>query len=288
MNTAQQGCFSRHAGLLVLLLLLFSPVLNAQYRESPTKAVRLYNHVTDAAEDVFSWYDAPIYLVYLVNRYDFIPQDDKPIILQASAAEEELARSVAAPGGSPGSMDPFTIPHILLAGRLAWCTVTELTQDQADTRPALRHTLGMYKALIYTQVSTQMAKNLISRDRPDRSDNKSFFSGHTSTTFAVASYLQRELDASIMHSASLATQPLLRSLLRTAAFSVPYGWATYVGYSRMRDNRHYLVDVLVGAAIGTLIGNVIYNEVADDEQRLPVIGLAFAGDTPALSLQLQF
>jgi hypothetical protein len=38
-----------------------------------------------------------------------------------------------------------------------------------------------------------------------------------------------------------------------------YGWAGYVGYSRIKDKKHYLSDVLVGAAAGSLISYFIYD-----------------------------
>ncbi|MDT8325189.1 MAG: phosphatase PAP2 family protein [Bacteroidota bacterium] len=254
------------------------------------KAERLLRHVSEAATDVLSWYDAPIYLVYLINTYDFLPSDVKPIVLTPSSAEQDFARTVGISGSSsPGALEPFTIPHFILGARVLHAVGSELLSDDADMRPALRHSLGMYKALVYTQVSTQVVKNLVHRVRPDNSDNKSFFSGHTSTTFAMAGYLQRELDEALRGWDAISHNGLLLNGLRVAAFSLTYGWAGYVGYSRMRDNRHYLGDVIIGALIGTLIGNLIYDEIArEDGSLMSNISLTSGSDGPQFSLQLHF
>mgnify|MGYP003851665233 CR=1 FL=1 len=277
------------AGLLVLLSLPFV-LSTAQSQHHAAGPDRLLERASEAAEDVLAWYDAPIYLVYIVNTYDFFPTDIKPIVLTPSSAEQSIARSVGVPGSSSaGSLEPFTIPHVILGARALHAIGSELFVDDADARPALRHTLGMYKALVYTQVGTQIAKNLVHRVRPDNSDSKSFFSGHTSTTFAMASYLQRELDVALREWDILAHSALLRNGLRAAAFSLTYGWAGYVGYSRLRDNRHYLGDVLVGALIGTAIGNLIYGEVArEDGGLLRNLTLTSGGDGPQFSFQLHF
>jgi membrane-associated phospholipid phosphatase len=274
---------------MVLLSLPFQPA-TAQPKDDAAGPQRLLRHASEAAKDVFTWYDAPVYLVYLVNTYDFLSPEVKPIVLTPSSAEQAIARSVSVPGSnSAGSLEPFTIPHVILGARALHAIGSELFFEDADARPALRHTLGMYKALVYTQVGTQVAKNLVHRVRPDNSDCKSFFSGHTSTTFAMASYLQRELDVALRDWDVLAHSDLLRNGLRVAAFSITYGWAGYVGYSRLRDNRHYLGDVLVGALIGTVIGNIIYGEVArEDGGLLRNLTLTSGSDGPQFSFQLHF
>ncbi len=275
---------------MLFLLLQLVQVANAQFRENSAGPERFIQRFSEAAADVVDWYDTPIYLIYLIDKYDILPRDGKPIVLTPSAAEQALARNLAVPGGnSPGSIDPFTIPNMILGARALHCIGSELLDDDADTRPAMRHALGMYKALVYTQVSTQFAKNFVHRVRPDNTDDKSFFSGHTSTTFAMASYLQREFDQALRSSSLLTDHPFLRNGLRAAAFTVTYGWAGYVGYSRMRDNRHYFSDVLVGAVIGTLIGNVVYDEIMqEDDSVLHSLSLIAGSDGPQFSLQLNF
>jgi membrane-associated phospholipid phosphatase len=271
-------------------LLLLVPAASAQFRDETAGPVRLAEHVYEAVNDVAGWYDAPLFLIYLVDKYDFIPQNAKPIILSPTGAEQIIALEVGVlSSSSPGSLEPFTIPNIIVGLRAIHSIGSELFDDEADARPALRHTIGLYKALMYTQISTQLSKNVVYRARPDLSDSKSFFSGHTSTSFAMASYLQREIDDALLRWNALADNALLRNMLRAANLAVLYGWGSYVGYSRMRDNRHYLGDVLVGAVIGTFFGNLVYDQVVRNETGvLSGLGIAAGADGPQLSLRYHF
>jgi acid phosphatase family membrane protein YuiD len=86
------------------------------------------------------------------------------------------------------------------------------------------------RAQILSQVYVQGLKYTVRRERPDASNHHSFPSGHSASVFATAGVLQRN-----------------------------YGWkvgvpanviAAYVAASRVHDNRHYLSDVIFGAAMG--------------------------------------
>lgn len=81
-----------------------------------------------------------------------------------------------------------------------------------------------------TVVATAGLKAAFPEERPDRSDNKSFPSGHTSVSFAAAGYLQKR-----------------------------YGWewglpatlaAGLVGLSRVESKDHHWYDVVAGAVLG--------------------------------------
>lgn len=76
-------------------------------------------------------------------------------------------------------------------------------------------------------------KAAVDRTRPD-GRRYSFPSGHTSSTFATAAVLER-------HYGWKAGLPA-------------YAAAAYVGGSRIAENKHYLSDVIVGAAIGIVCG----------------------------------
>ena len=277
------------AGSLILLL-LFPVAAEGQYREDAHAPASMLLQIRDAGTDVFRWYDVPVFAAYFVNRFEIVSAESKPVVLAPSAAEEGLARQIGLPGStSIGSIEPFTIPHLLLGIRSLYTVGVGVLDEGADMRPALRHTMGLYKALVYTHVGTQLTKNLVYRDRPDKSDSKSFFSGHTSTAFAMSSYLQREVDVLLTDHPALLDRPTLRTGLRATAALLIYGWAGYVGYSRMRDNRHYLSDVIVGALIGTLIGNLTFEQVVGGDLPLHgALGLVFLADQPGLSLQMQF
>jgi len=94
------------------------------------------------------------------------------------------------------------------------------------------------KSFATTEAVTFALKYSIDTDRPN-GEPHSFPSGHTSTAFSGASFLQRR-----------------------------YGWkygipayiaASFVGWSRIESDNHYLKDVLAGAAIG-IIGTYIFTE----------------------------
>lgn len=104
---------------------------------------------------------------------------------------------------------------------------------------AYRRAQHMTLATIYSGVSAQFLKNIVREPRPnDWHDRVSFPSGHTTTAFAFAS-----------------------------AVLMDHGWmwgvpaiamATFVGYSRMNDNKHYIHDVVGGATLGIGYGLGIY------------------------------
>jgi membrane-associated phospholipid phosphatase len=86
------------------------------------------------------------------------------------------------------------------------------------------------KGFMLNQVLTTGLKLAIDKPRPDVSNNSSFPSGHTSTTFQNAAFIQKR-------------------------FGWKYGAAAYVlagfpGYTRIQGDKHDGWDVLAGAIIG--------------------------------------
>jgi len=99
------------------------------------------------------------------------------------------------------------------------------------------------------QVTSVTLKELIDARRPDGSDGDSFPSGHTAVSFAAAATLGKR-----------------------------HGWkygmpavavASLVAVGRVQDDRHYVRDVLAGAAIGTAAGWLITSKRNDDVQLFP-------------------
>jgi len=87
------------------------------------------------------------------------------------------------------------------------------------------------KSLITTLGTTAALKYSINTKRPNGGSH-SFPSGHASVAFSGASFLQKRYGWK---------------------YGIPaYAAASFVGWSRIESNNHYIKDVLAGAAIGTI------------------------------------
>jgi hypothetical protein len=119
-------------------------------------------------------------------------------------------------------------------------------------QPKVAH-LGMdlLQAQILTETIVEPLKWSTQRLRPDGSNSLSFPSGHAAITFAAATVIERHLG------------------WRKAALG--YGIASYVATSRLHDNRHWLSDVVFGAAVGTIAGRTVVHHRADYWAITPVL-----------------
>ena len=96
---------------------------------------------------------------------------------------------------------------------------------------------NLTRALTLTQLTVGPIKLATRRRRPDGSNRLSFPSGHTANAFAIARLIQREYGN---------------------RYAVPlYVVAGYTAAGRMEDARHYTSDVVMGAAIGMIVGSSI-------------------------------
>ena len=118
-------------------------------------------------------------------------------------------------------------------------------------QPKLAH-LGMdlLQAQILTEILVEPIKFATHRTRPDNSNNQGFPSGHAAITFATATVIERHLG------------------WRKAVLG--YVIASYVAASRLHDNRHYLSDVVFGAAVGSIAGRTVVHHQADYWALTPV------------------
>ncbi len=94
----------------------------------------------------------------------------------------------------------------------------------------------MFRAQIIAQTTTQTLKLASGRTRPDGT-KLSFPSGHSAAAFATASVLQSDLG--------------------WKAGLPAYAVATWVAASRVQTKRHYVSDVVAGAAVGILAGRSV-------------------------------
>lgn len=137
------------------------------------------------------------------------------------------------------------LAHQLLAGRNAGDTgagwvdalvVIEAAALAMDLNQLVKYSVGRQRPFVRYGNTPEGADR-----EPESDDNLSFYSGHTTFTFAVA--------------AAAGTVSDLRGYR-----SAPWVWgvgmtlAAATGYFRIAADRHYLTDVLVGAALGTAAG----------------------------------
>ena len=105
------------------------------------------------------------------------------------------------------------------------------------------------KSFLTNIAATGALKFGISRERPDSSDDNSFPSGHTSTAFQGASFIHFRYGLGKAWPAYLG--------------------ATFVAFSRVHADKHYLGDVMAGAALGTL-SSLLFTDRFDGVEVTPV------------------
>jgi len=177
--------------------------------------------------------------------------------------DEEISESLARIDGkkSLGAISPLYYPGATATWRFGGMMLADAVGLHDYSAASYARMFRFHQALYYTKVVTHLAKRNIQRYRPDNSDTYSFFSGHTSTAFATSTFLYLEahdlIDGlALRHGGRL---PLLSPRgWKRVSFGVLYGWAGYVGFSRIHDKKHYLSDVIVGAASGTLVSYLVY------------------------------
>lgn len=137
----------------------------------------------------------------------------------------------------------------------AWLGTAALAHDDARGNLAVDGVL-VAEATALAMVVNQLAKFTFARERPfvherkpigtplagsPRGDNLSFFSGHTTFAFALAT--------------ATGTVAQLRGYrLSPVLWSTGLLGAAAVGYLRIAADRHYFSDVVVGMLVGSLIG----------------------------------
>jgi membrane-associated phospholipid phosphatase len=172
-----------------------------------------------------------------------LPSVESATILSIGAAAAAVGRTFDAEATrslstSPGMATAFGAGQTIggapvqAAAAVATYTIGRLTHRPKITMVGA----DLISSQIVAQTTTQVMKFAAGRTRPDGTAN-SFPSGHSSSTFATATVLQRHFGWKV---------------------GIPaYGMATYVAASRIQTKRHFLSDVTFGAALGIVAGRSV-------------------------------
>ena len=180
--------------------------------------------------------------------------------------------------GIPDMMGAVVLPVVPTAYYLGASTYYELTGNTVfeGQGPNLSHSaMGYVTTMGWTLLATGAVKHLVGRTRPysalhrpqfaahvaDR--NTSFFSGHSATAFATASFLAWDLSDHLVHHVYRNEESAFL-VGRLLPFAGLYGVAGLTAFSRIYDQKHYFSDVVVGSLVGALIGNLVYLTHFDD------------------------
>lgn len=134
--------------------------------------------------------------------------------------------------------------------QLGAAVVTYAYGRLADEKKVSHFGMDLLRAQIVNEVLTEGVKIATHRERPDHSNHQSFPSGHASMTFATATVIERHLGWK----------------MSAAGYTI----ASYVAMSRLHDNRHWLSDVVFGAAVGTISGRTVTQHGRTNWNFIPV------------------
>lgn len=132
-------------------------------------------------------------------------------------------------------------------------------------------------ALKVTGWATSGLKDITNRERPNKANDKSFPSGHTSRAFAAAALTSKNLD-------SLSLGETTKTGIRIGVYS----FATATAWARVEANVHYPTDVLAGAALGNFLSRFIHDAFLGLERQDKLIQLEFMPRQALLNLHWQF
>lgn len=152
--------------------------------------------------------------------------------------------------------------------------------------------------ILATKGVTSLAKGIVSRERPlpcldpgeaelrndinFEYDHNSFFSGHASSAFFSAVYLNKRLRSIMRHELT----PDEYNGWSWAPPAVLFSWASFVGWSRIQAYKHFFTDVIAGAVAGYLMAELFYsfndfNEIASSSSQT-------SGTRQIFSIRLKF
>lgn len=239
-------------------------------QDSTSKFNNVLSGIYDSFKETVKWYDIPIYLSNKYSKNIFGNNGHFQFIKLTPLKFEKDFNNVIGSNGnkSLGSIDKDIYPTLLLTSRITMSIGRALLMNDKLNKNDLKHSIVFYKSIIYTNLCTEIIKGIVHKDRPDNSDSRSFFSGHSSNTFAASTFIYRELKDFYDDWDVTSDNEILNKSLTALSFTTLYGWSGYVAYSRIKDNKHYLLDVLLGAAVGVAISNFLYDSYFHSENNI--------------------
>lgn len=250
--------------LLVGLILVTTPVLRAQEYLS-----------TGEVASIAGGTGAVLGLNYLVGKPDSSrrPLIGGPLPMEASlqrwlGGQCSIGKRNFLDNSAGSAYTPVAAAFLLASVDLSW--------PRHETGKELGQDMFLYTSgLLVTKGVTGLLKNIVARPRPllclepelasqrteidYRYDRQSFISGHTSSAFFASAYLNLRLRTIMRHELHPGEYRDYRWVPPTVLFS----WASFVGWSRIHAYKHFVSDVVVGAAVGVLMAELFYNFAND-------------------------
>ncbi len=211
---------------------------------------------------------------FIGTKVNNIADDKKPVIRGYLPFEESFQRWLGGECkiGKQNFLDDTFGSAITPVASLVLLSVANLSYPRGDKTKDVSQDLFLFVTGVFaTKGITDITKGIFTRERPfhhilkDSLDTtakygyaytqKSFFSGHTSGAFFSVSFL------------NLRVREIMRQQMTKSEYDnwkwvssgTLFGWASFVGLSRVHAYKHHLSDVIVGAAAGILISELFYN-----------------------------
>lgn len=190
-------------------------------------------------------------------------------------------------GGLGASWHPLFASGLLL-------TTSAFLGDGVYVKNATRALPLLWMGLAANSLPITMAKHGVERQRPflmfqnteaieafgtGKEAEESFFSGHASTAFFSATFVDRVLADTIRSQRPeycfACGDSWMNRLLRFGQGAALYGFATAIAYSRIQIDKHFMSDVIAGGVFGSLHGELTYRlgYRAEPDRQLEVSGM---------------